>query len=357
MYYYTSILSCVGNVRVHLRAKDSRLMFFFGGVGPVIYVDILFYHAHLHANWFIPTHARVLLSGWPSKAFVLTLDTESESTRSRQRFLGKNGIRVDAFEGVNGHELWGSEYDYIYDEAAKQNITYHRSPDTGALTLKDQPGFLTAGERGYRGTMRKLFGKLLLRKVTGNVLVMDDDAMFHCDIFDKLKVLLANSRCGSQVQSTAENGGVLLLGSAIWINGTYPERGTYCAGWKLTDQDMKWAKQNSEDNSEPMCFNAHRKTFGTFAVIYHSSVFQKIFDWLVEGSNPKPFDHIFPEISKAGHVVRVAHPPLAVQDVRHESQIDSSRRQQHDMAYRAKMHRWGDLHSFCDPNTEAPIKI
>jgi len=177
----------------------------------------------------------VLLSGWPSKAFVLTLDTESESTRSRQRFLGKNGIRVDAFEGVNGHELWGSEYDYIYDEAAKQNITYHRSPDTGALTLKDQPGFLTAGERGYRGTMRKLFGKLLLRKVTGNVLVMDDDAMFHCDIFDKLKVLLANSRCGSQVQSTAENGGVLLLGSAIWINGTYPERGTYCAGWKLTD--------------------------------------------------------------------------------------------------------------------------
>ena len=304
------------------------------------------------------TNSTVGHTGWPTKAFVLTLDTDSQSTKDRQKYLGKNGIRVDAFEGVNGHQLWGSEYDYVYDEAVKQNVTYHRSPDTGALTLKDQPGFLTAGERGYRGSMRKLFGRLLLKKVTGNVLVMDDDALFDCDIWNKLKELLANQRCGSHVQSNAEQGGVLLLGSAIWINGTYPERGNYCAGWKLTDADLKWAKQNGNDASNPpMCFNAHRKTFGTFAVIYHSSVFQRIFDWLVEGTNPKPFDHIFPEISKAGHIVRVAHPPLAVQDVRHESQIDASRRQQHDMAFRAKMHRWGNLQNFCDPSTSAPIAL
>jgi len=296
--------------------------------------------------------------GWPTKAYVLTLNMESQAMKDRQKYLGKNGIRVDSFEGVNGRDLWGSEYDYIYDEAVKQNVTYHRSPDTGALTLKDQPGFLTAGERGYRGTMRKLFGRLLLKKVTGNVLVMDDDALFDCDIWNKLKELLADQRCGSHVQSNAENGGVLLLGSAIWINGTYPERGNYCAGWKLTDADLKWAKQNGgETANPPMCFNAHRKTFGTFAVIYHSSVFQRIFDWLVEGTNPKPFDHIFPEISKAGHIVRVAYPPLAVQDVRHESQIDASRRAQHDMSWRAKMHRWGDLQKFCDPSTSKPIAL
>jgi hypothetical protein len=229
-------------------------------------------------------HALDPRQGLPPKAFVLTLDPESASVRARQRFLGKNGIRVDAFEGVNGADLYGSEYDFVYDTAVGQNVTYRRHPQTGELTLKDQPGFLTAGERGYRGTMRKLFARLLLKNVTGNVLVMDDDALFHCDIFERLKSLLANPRCGNHVASTTDDGGVMLLGSAIWINGTYPERGKYCAGWKLTDADMR--QTAAAENVKPMCFNMHTKTFGTFAVIYHSSVFQRVFDWLALAVRP-----------------------------------------------------------------------
>jgi hypothetical protein len=73
--------------------------------------------------------------------------------------------------------------------------------------------------------------------------------------------------------------------------------------------------------------------------------------------SPLPFDHIFPDLAKAGHIVRVAYPPLAIQDVRHTSAIDSSRRAQNDMEYRAKIHRWGEVGEFCDPLTVKPIEL
>ena len=36
--------------------------------------------------------------------------------------------------------------------------------------------------------------------------------------------------------------GVLMLGSSIWINGTFPARGAYTAGWNLTDYELKTLK-------------------------------------------------------------------------------------------------------------------
>ena len=295
--------------------------------------------------------------GLPGKAYILTLDPvfADDSVRSRQRFMGMNGFRVDPFLGVNGVKLYGTEYSFVFDPDTGQNLTYHKDPQTGDILFKDNPGFLTAGERGYRGTMRKLFAMLLSKNITGNVLVMDDDVLFHCKIFDRLKELLLEPRCGHHVASTSTDGGILLLGSAIWINGTYPDRGNYCGGWKLTDAELKRLKEAGKD--PPMCFNMHRKTFGTFAVIYHSSVFQNIVDWLANAEAPLPFDHIFPVLSKAGHIVRAAYPPLAIQDVRHASSIDSSRRAQNDMTYRAKIHRWGNVEEFCDPKTSASIQL
>ena len=66
-----------------------------------------------------------------------------------------------------------------------------------------QPGFLTAGERGYRAGMRKLFSSLIAQNVTGNVVVLDDDVLLRCDFHQRLKELLEKSRCGNHVALTS----------------------------------------------------------------------------------------------------------------------------------------------------------
>ena len=115
--------------------------------------------------------------------------------------------------------------------------------------------------------------------------------------------------------------------------------------------------QNTEQEMAPLCFNVHRKTFGSFAVLYHHSVFRPMVEWLSNSSHMKPFDHIYPDLSRSGHIVRVAHPPIAIQDVSHMSQIDASRKFQHDMEMRASVHRWGDLKDYCDPKSGLPFRL
>ena len=104
-----------------------------------------------------------------------------------------------------------------------------------------------------------------------------------------------------------------------------------------------------------MCYNAHKKVFGSFAVMYHSALFKSIVEWLDDKYNARPFDHIYPDLVKKGYIVRSAYPYLAVQDLQHTSNIDPSRQQQSNMQYRAKLHRWGALDAYCDPETELPL--
>jgi hypothetical protein len=151
-------------------------------------------------------------------------------------------------------------------------------------------------------------------------------------------------------------GGALLLGASVWINGTFPERGPYCGGWKIIDDD-KQRRQKESDGAEARCWNVNRKTFGSFAVMYHSSMFEDMFNWLANKEQPRPFDHIFPDMIKYGHPVRVADPPLVIQDVRHQSTIDATRRQQHNFLERARIHRWGNIDEYCDAETEMPLAL
>ena len=60
---------------------------------------------------------------------------------------------------------------------------------------------------------------------------------------------------------------------------------------------------------------------------------------------PKTADHVFAALGEATPV-RVAYPMLAVQDVAHESQVDTERRGQSDAAGRARRHRW-NLTAMC----------
>lgn len=95
------------------------------------------------------------------------------------------------------------------------------------------------------------------------------------------------------------------------------------------------------------CVNTNSKTFGTFAVIYDRDSIPAILEWLEVST--KPFDHMFKSISEHGITVRVAYPFVAIQDVRHASQIDQTRTHQDNMAERARIHRW-NLSEFCDTN-------
>lgn len=47
--------------------------------------------------------------------------------------------------------------------------------------LPGQDGYLTMGERGYLASMRNLFLQALKDESVKTVLVMDDDALLHCN--------------------------------------------------------------------------------------------------------------------------------------------------------------------------------
>lgn len=293
---------------------------------------------------------------FPLMAFILSLDPDSKAVTTRQHFLESKGVTAVPFEGVDGNKKWGHEYNYVYDTKSKTSVMYHTSPRTGKVTFRNESNFLTAGERGYRMSMLNLFTHLMSVNFIGSIIVLDDDVYFRCDLIDRMTTLLSNPRCGGHVYSNVATGGVLLLGSTIWSNGTFPKRGNYVAGWRLTDADLEWAKQR-DNTSQPLCFNAHRKSVGSFAVIYHFSVFPEIVKWLNNHQTQlKPYDHIFSDISKAGHVVRVAYPPIAIPEVRHKSMVDPHRKKQNNMTLRLKLHRWGKMASYCDPITTRPLK-
>eukprot|EP00041_Stephanoeca_diplocostata_P006643 m.90545 g.90545 ORF g.90545 m.90545 type:complete len:203 (-) comp16464_c0_seq2:1163-1771(-) len=202
--------------------------------------------------------------------------------------------------------------------------------------------------------MRRLFQQLAQDdpQLQRDVLVLDDDTVFDCHFKERLMTLLKDHRCGSAVYSP-KSAGVLLLGAAIWIDGTFPERGPYTAGWRLTDTML--GRAYASTGIQPMCFNAHSKVFGSFAVLYHPSVFPLVLAWL--SAEQLPFDHVYPYLIRNNKIVRVAHPNLAIQELRHLSQIDPTRKGQHNMSTRAKIHRWLPIERYCDPLSLKPVQL
>jgi hypothetical protein len=204
--------------------------------------------------------------------------------------------------------------------------------------------------------MRKLFSMLLRDENITSALVLDDDVMFSCSFRNDLRKLLKEPRCGAHVSADSERGGVLLLGSSIWLNGTYPLRGPYLTGWNIVDEDMR---RNGEQVARivangPTCFNVPSKVMGSFAVLFHRDVFQPIIDWI--DSSSRPFDHVFEALADSGFVVRAAYPSIAVQDLTHESSVDPGRSGQQDVEMRARTHRWS-LDKMCYPGSNAPVVV
>ena len=202
--------------------------------------------------------------------------------------------------------------------------------------------------------MKKIFQVLLRDENATSALIVDDDVMLSCTFSSDLRKLLKEPRCGAHVSSDTDHGGVLLLGSSIWLNGTYPQRGPWLSGWNIVDEDLRHSSEQQARvvHGGPTCFNVPSKVMGSFAVIYHRNVFQPIVDWLESSS--RPFDHVFEALADAGFIVRAAYPSIAVQDLHHESSVDPNRKSQQDVEVRSRMHRW-QLDKICHPRTNKVV--
>ena len=112
------------------------------------------------------------------------------------------------FFAANGQALYGAEYDSEYDTATNRTVlVWRRQAPVGQATevlRPGDPGYLTAGERGYLASMRRLLRMIRRSPRLERVLVMDDDVRFHCQLSSKLAALLEEPRC--------DGSGVLLLG-------------------------------------------------------------------------------------------------------------------------------------------------
>jgi hypothetical protein len=93
--------------------------------------------------------------------------------------------------------------------------------------------------------MKGLFQELLKQESVRSVMVLDDDVVFACNFRSTLRegrlcalgvsfalvlklfewTVMQQGRCGGVTARSSDLGGVMLLGSAIWIDGTYPSVG------------------------------------------------------------------------------------------------------------------------------------
>ena len=271
---------------------------------------------------------------YPRHAFLLSLPSKLDAYHQRRDFLDSFGIKLERWPAVNGSATWSAS-DYskrVRADGQEEDVWLDRARNV--TVARGSEGFLTLGERGYLESMRRLFRHALARPEIHNMLVLDEDVVFDCSLRERLEAVLRSARCGSVVASDVTRGGVLLLGVAIWVAGS----STDLRGWALTLADLA-------QTAAPMCFNAHAKTFGSFATIYHRSSFSPIYTWIKTAR--RPFDHVFRHLASLQMPVRVAYPFVAIQDVQHDSTVDNRGVRQSDMLERARIHRW----QVCGPST------
>lgn len=236
--------------------------------------------------------------------FVLNLQEHMHKFRTvRKRFMDAGFRGVHRFSAVDG---------------IKENIK--------------PVGKLKPGELGYRESMRRL---ILTAKHASleRFIVLDDDAAPHIQFREKFSELIDDARCGGYMM-TSEQGGVMLLGTSVWGNGSYPKMLTspYSGGWNIIEADIRNASYPT------MCFNVCGRTLGSFAVFLHQSVYDPILEWLAS-NEAKPYDWVWAHLADSGFIVRAAYPNLAVADTQGRSQVDPQRTIS-DVEEVAKLKRW-----------------
>tara|TARA_A100000164_G_scaffold254849_1_gene227065 strand:+ start:713 stop:4327 length:3615 start_codon:yes stop_codon:yes gene_type:complete len=239
------------------------------------------------------------LSDVADAGYVLNLDDESEKYEYCRHVLSKEGFEPERMIAVRG-----AENPYFEDY-----LKYFNSPFNSEDLALGRKAIQSAGAWGYLLTMKKILIDAIEKKHSV-IAVFDDDIILTHDF------TLNFSRFFNNIPKDWE---ILMLGASQW-NWT---------GVRLDDR-LGWYNPNSMTN-------------GSFAMLYHSSIFQKLLELIDKMESPfdsKPLKSI--TCNTENPASYVAWPNIVVADVEKEGIRDSRSQNAYASRFRWKMQDFPD---------------
>ena len=264
-----------------------------------ILIGVLFSSAGLNESDSFKLHSLNIeeittLADVADAGYVLNLDDEEEKFSYCHHVLSREGFNAQRMIAVRGA-----------DEPHNSNYNdYYNSPHNSEDLRLGRKAIQSVGAWGYLLTMKKILHDAMENEYE-SIAVFDDDVILTHDFTLKFSRFIAN---------VPGNWEVLMLGASQW-NWT---------GVKLDDR-LGWYQPNQVTN-------------GSFAVIYHSSIFKKLIDSIDEMDSPfdsKPLKSIIcNETTEASYV---AWPNIIVADVEKEGIRDSRSQRAYASRFRWRM--------------------
>jgi glycosyltransferase involved in cell wall biosynthesis len=226
--------------------------------------------------------------------YVLSLDDEEEKFTYCQHVLSREGFNPQRMIAIRGAD---EPYNSNYNE-------YYNSPYNSEDLRLGRKAIQSIGAWGYLLTMRKILLDAI-EKGFNSIAVFDDDIILTHDFTLKFSRFINNVPDGWDI---------LMLGASQW-NWT---------GVKLDDK-LGWYRPNEVTN-------------GSFAMIYHSSIFEKLIESINKMDSPfdsKPLKTIIcNEVAQSSYV---AWPNIIVADVEKEGIRDSRSQSAYASRFRWRM--------------------
>lgn len=226
--------------------------------------------------------------------YVLSLDDEEEKFAYCKHVLSREGFEPERMIAVRGADL--PHFDK-YTE-------YHNSPHNSEDLRLGRKAIQSVGAWGYLLTMKNIFIDAQ-KKGHESIAVFDDDIILTHDFTLKFSRFIKN---------VPDDWEVLMLGASQW-NWT---------GIKLDDR-MGWYRPNQVTN-------------GSFAMIYHASIFQRMIESIDQMDSPfdsKPLKSITCDADNQASYV--AWPNIIVADVEKEGIRDSRSQSAYASRFRWRM--------------------
>lgn len=231
------------------------------------------------------------LSDVADAGYVLNLDGEEEKFKYCHHVLSREGFKVERMPAINGST----------DPFVSNFKKYLEEPLSQEDLLLGRKAIQSPGAWGYLLSMKKVFMEAIKNKYE-KIAVFDDDLILAHDFTLKF------SRFMGEVP---DNWDVLMLGASQWE-------------WDgiILDDEKNWYYPNASTN-------------GSFAIIYHSRVFEKLIEGIDKMTSPfdsKPLKTVTCDSEKVTSFV--AWPNIVIADV--EKEGIRARRDQKDYADRFK---------------------
>ena len=232
------------------------------------------------------------LSDVVDAGYVLNLDGEEEKFNYCHHVLAREGFEVDRMPAVRGA---AEPHVKLYDE-------YKKSPLNDEDQRLGRKSIQSAGAWGYLLTMKKILQDAI-GKNHDRIVVFDDDIILTHDFTLKFSRL---------IHSLDNDWNIVALGASQW----------------------DWT---GIDISSSLSYSPNNLSNGSFAMIYDSSIFEKLLSRIQEMDSPfdsKPLKSIY---ENPEHNCYVAYPNLIVADVEKIGIRDSRKQSTYASRFRWKM--------------------